>query len=537
MGESKGPEASQEGLGGHFRLVTFATSISRITGFVRDQLNAALFGAGWMSDAYFMAVRIPSLLRDLFAEGALSNAFIPSLTSRLGNREDAWKLASQVFSLFLLVTGGISALGILFAPQIVWVIAHGFIQAPDKFTLTVELTRYLFPVLTFVCMYALWMGTLNSLQKFTWPAFAPVFMNLTQIVAGILLLKVFKAATPLEELRNVRLWTLSMTLGMLFQWIVQIPAAGKQGVKFRWLWPPRHPGVGEMLRLMGPVVLSSSVLQVNILVNQFFASFLATGYVSYLYYGQRLFQLPYGIFGVSIATVIFPILALQSSQGKDEEFSDTLSKALSAGIFVMVPCTVGIWITARSAIHLAFEYGRFSPEAGQATAEATAIYALGLVGYTGVKVLQSAFYARKNSKIPVASSLCGMGINVGLNLMVFLFIADLHWRFWGLVLASAVGSTVNFIWLLTHLRKIKVALHWAFLAGESVKVLLCTAVMGLAAWFVAWSLVQHPIIWPRLTNFLCPVLIGGAIYYLLARWMKMNGLEWILGRRRREPQQ
>ncbi len=534
MANSKGPSAEHHGLDRHFRLVTFATSISRITGFVRDQLNAALFGAGWMSDAYFMAIRIPSLLRDLFAEGALSNAFIPSLTSRLGDREDAWKLASQVFSLFLLVTGVLSALGILFAPQIVWVIAHGFVQATNKFDLTVELTRYLFPVLMFVCMAALWMGTLNSLQKFTWPAFAPVFMNLTQIVVGVLLLKVFKTSTPMEELRNVRLWTLSMTLGMLFQWLVQVPAAKKQGVNFRWMWPPKHSGVSEMLRLMGPAVLSSSVLQINILVNQFFASFLATGYVSYLYYGQRLFQLPYGIFGVSIATVIFPVLAMQSSQKKEKEFSETLTKALSAGLFVMVPCTVGIWITARSAIRLAFEYGKFTTEAGQITAEATALYALGLVGYTGVKVLQSAFYARKNSKIPVASSLCGMGINVGLNLMGYLFITELHTRFWLLVLASAIGSTMNLLWLLTHLKKVEVSLHWTFLGREGIKILFGSALMGLAAWGVNEWLESHTILFPRLMNFLSPVIIGGGIYYLLARWMKMSGLSWVLGKGRRE---
>jgi putative peptidoglycan lipid II flippase len=534
MGDSKG-SASQSGLGGHFRLVTFATSISRITGFMRDQLNAALFGAGWMSDSYFMAIRIPSLLRDLFAEGALSNAFIPALTSRLDNREDAWKLASQVFTLLLLVTGGLSALGILFAPQVVWVIAHGFTQDPDKFTLTVQLTRFLFPVLAFVSMAALWMGTLNSLHKFTWPAFAPVFMNLIQIIAGVLLLKVYKAQTPMEEIRNVQLWTLSMTLGMLLQWLVQLPAAGKEGARFRLAWPPNHPGVGEMLRLMGPAVVSSSVLQVNILVNQFFASFLATGFVSYLYYGQRLFQLPYGIFGVSIATVVFPLLSRLSSEGKEGEFAETLSKALSAGLFVMVPCTVGIWITAKAACLLAFQHGRFTMEASQAAAEATAIYSLGLVGSTGVKILLPAFYARGNSKIPLYSSLWAMGVNAGLNLVGFLLVSDSHTRFWGLALASVMGSLVNLVWLLTHLNRVKVSLQWGFLGREGLKILLASTVMGLIAFGVNLYLENSPCIWPRVTNFLFPVLAGGFVYYLLARWMKMSGLVWVLGRRNREP--
>jgi len=535
MGESKVPEASHAGLGGHFRLVTFATSISRITGFVRDQLNAALFGASWMSDAYFMAIRIPSLLRDLFAEGALSNAFIPALTSRLGDRQDAWKLASQVFTLLLLVTGGLSALGILFAPQVVWVIAHGFIQTPDKFALTVELTRFLFPVLAFVSLAALWMGTLNSLHKFSWPAFAPVFMNLIQIIAGVLLLKVFKAETPLDEIRNIQLWTLSMTLGMLLQWLVQVPAARREGAQFRLTWPPNHKGVGEMLRLMGPAVVSSSVLQVNILVNQFFASFLATGYVTYLYYGQRLFQLPYGIFGVSIATVVFPLLSRLSSEGKDADFAETLSKALSAGLFVMVPCTIGIWITAKAACLLAFQHGRFTMEASQAAAEATAIYSLGLIGSTGVKILLPAFYARGDSKIPLVSSCWAMGVNAALNLAGFVLLENSHYRFWGLAFASVMGSLVNLVWLLTHLKRVKVSLHWVFLGGECLKISLASTLMGLMALAISGYLNVHPIFLPRLTNFLCPVLAGGLIYYLLARWMKMKGLEWVMGRRRVEP--
>ncbi len=518
-------------LGGHFRLVTFATSVSRVTGFVRDQLNAALFGASWVSDAYFMAIRIPSLLRDLFAEGSLSNAFIPAFTSRLSDRKDAWKLASQVFTLLLMVTGLLSALGILFAPQIVWVIAHGFIPTQDKFSLTIELTRILFPVLAFVSLAALWMGTLNSLYKFTWPAFAPVFMNLVQIIAGVLLLKVYKAETPLEEIRNVQLWTLSMTLGMLLQWLVQLPAARKEGSQFRLAWPPNHPGVGEMLRLMGPAVVSSSVLQVNILVNQFFASFLVTGYVSYLYYGQRLYQLPYGIFGVSIATVVFPLLSRLSSDGKNGEFAETLSKALSAGLFVMVPCTVGIWITAKAACLLAFQYGRFTMEASQAAAEATAIYSLGLVGSTGVKILLPAFYARGNSKIPLFSSLCAMITNAGLNFAGFLFIADSHMRFWGLALASGVGAMVNLVWLLSSLGKIGVQLHWGFLTKEAFKTIVASIVMGFLVWILLIKVQSFNLPWARLWNFTIPVLFGIAIYYFLTKAMRHKGLVWILGSR------
>jgi putative peptidoglycan lipid II flippase len=519
-------------LGGHFRLVTTATSVSRIAGYLRDTLNANLFGAGLVSDAYFMAVRIPSLLRDLFAEGALSNAFVPSLTARLEKEDhrDAWELMSQVFSLLLLVTGGLTALGILFAPQVVGVIAHGFMKDADKFQLTIQLTRILFPVLMFVSFAALWMGALNSMHRFTTPAFAPVFMNLTQIAMGVMLLKFWKSDNPQEEIRNIHLWACSMTLGMFFQWVSQLPEAWKSGIKVGWSWPPRHPGVMEMMKLMGPAVVSSSVVQVNLLVNQFFASFLPTGYVSYLYYGNRLFQLPFGILGVSIATVTFPLLARQSNTGKMEEFSQTLSRALSAGLFLMVPCTVGIWIVAKPACRLAFEYGRFTPQATQMAAEATALYALGLVGYTGVKILLPAYYARRNARKPLATSLVAIAANAGLNLLAFLYVNDPHVRFWGLALASVLGSLINMSLLLWGIEKIDVLLDWKFLRIQAGKILLASTLMGLTSWGTLQGLQELHLPGSRLSDFLVPVILGGLVYLGMAKALTLHGLEWILGR-------
>jgi len=517
-------------LGGHFRLVTLATSTSRITGYVRDTLNAALFGAGWASDAYFMAIRIPSLLRDLFAEGALSNAFVPSLTARLekDDRSDAWDLMSQVFTLLFLVTGFLSALGIFFAPQVVSVIARGFAPGSDKFLLTVELTRILFPVLLFVSLAALWMGTLNSLHRFTAAAFAPVFMNLTQIVVGVALLTVWKGSDMGDEIRNIRLWAAAMTLGMFFQWISQVPASWRAGVKVRWSWPPKHPGVTEMLKLMGPAVVSQSVLQVNLLVNQFFASFLSVGFITYLYYGNRLMQLPFGILGVSIATVTFPLLSRHANLGKSGEFSHTLSRALALGLFLMLPCTVGIWIVAEPACRLAFEYGRFTPEATRLAAEATALYALGLVSYTGVKILLPAYYAQRNTRVPLASSIAAMAANAGLNLTAFLFITDSHTRFRGLALASGLGATVNLLWLLLALPRVGVKLEWGFLTGETSKILLATLVMGLAAWGTLFGIRELNFPFARLIHFFLPVTLGVVVYFLTAKALGLTGLDWIL---------
>ena len=517
-------------LGRHFRLVTIATSISRVTGYVRDTLNAALFGAGMISDSYFMAIRIPSLLRDLFAEGALSNAFVPALTARLEqeNRSDAWELMSQVFTLLCLVTGGLTALGILFAPQVVGVIAHGFLADVNKFNLTVQLTRILFPVLVFVSFAALWMGSLNSMNRFTAPAFAPVFMNLTQIGMGAALLKFWPSGTPDEEIRKVQLWSIAMTAGMFFQWISQVPAAWKAGARVRWSWPPNHPGVREMLQLMGPAVISQSVMQVNILVNQFFASFLTVGYVTYIYYGNRLFQLPYGILGVSIATVAFPLLSRLSNAGKFEEFSEALSRALATGLFLMVPCTAGIWIVAKPACRLAFEYGRFSPEATQAAAEATILYALGLVGFTGVKILLPAYYARREARKPLIISLVSMAANVGLNLTAFLCVTDSHTRFWGLVLGSSLGSLINLVLLLRGLEKIKVSLHWDFLARETGKIMVAVSAMSLVTWGTLVGVQHLSLPGARLFDFLIPVSVGAGFYFWLAKLLGLSGLDWVL---------
>jgi putative peptidoglycan lipid II flippase len=521
-------------LGGHFRLVTAATSISRVTGYVRDTLNAALFGAGWISDAYFMAIRIPSLLRDLFAEGALSNAFVPVFTARLKGKDPqpVWELMSQVFVRLLLVTGALTVLGILFAPFVVDVIAHGFSGTPDKFQLTVELTRILFPVLIFVSMAALWMGALNSMNRFTAPAFAPVFMNLTQIVVGILLLKFWKSSDPMEDIRNMRLWAAAMTLGMLFQWLAQVPAGWKAGIRIRRVWPKPNKDVREILALMGPSVVSQSVLQVNLLVNQFFASFLAAGYVSYLYYGNRMMQLPFGILAVSIATVTFPLLSRQTVAGKEKHFSQTLTQALSAGLFLMVPCTVGIWIVAEPACRLAFQYGAFTPEAAHAAAQATALYALGLVGYTGVKILLPAYYAKRKARQALNASMVAMVVNAGLNLTAFLYVTDPDIRFWGLALASGLGAMVNLGLLLVGLPDIGVHLSWRFLVAEKIKILLGTACMGLGAWGTLRGLQGLVLPLDRLFHFALPVAVGALIYLVTARMMSMAGWEWVRGARK-----
>jgi putative peptidoglycan lipid II flippase len=284
-----------------------------------------------------------------------------------------------------------------------------------------------------------------------------------------------------------------------------------------------------MLRLMGPSVVSQSVLQVNLLVNQFFASFLAAGYVTYLYYGNRLMQLPFGVLGVSIATVSFPLLAKLAAKGERARFSNALNRALAAGLFLMVPCTVGIWIVAEPACRLAFEYGKFTPEATKAAAQATALYALGLVAYTGVKVLLPAYYAKGRTRDPLWGSLLAMGVNMGLNLGAFLFIEDTHMRFWGLALASGLGAFVNLGWLLAGARKVGIELDGALLGKETGRILAASAVMGLGAWAALKAVGALGLPWERLWDFFVPVLVGAWLYFWTTGLLGCEGRKWVMG--------
>lgn len=527
-----GKTASEAGhLGRHFRVVSLATAISRVTGFVRDSINGALFGAGWISDSYFMAIRIPSMLRDLFAEGALSSAFIPTFTRSLedgkGDPEDAWRLMSQVFTLLLLVVGSLVALGILFAPAVVDVIAHGFLAAPEKYRLTVALTRTLFPVLLFVSLAALWMGCLNAHHRFTVPAFAPVAMNLTLIVAGLYLLYVRPPASEADELSNMRFWTMATTVGMVFQWLIQVPSLRKLGWRFRFSFPPTHPGVFEMLVLMAPAVISQSVMQVNFLINQFFGSYLPHGDLSCLYYGNRLMQLPYGVFGVSIATVVFPLIARQAAQGDAKSVETTLSRAVEAAAFITIPCTVGLILTAQPITVLAFQRGKFDAAATALVTQATVLYVSGLFFYSSNKILVPAFYALKKSKWPLTAALCAMGADFVLNLSAFLLIDDMHLRFLALPSATILSGMVNFALLFYGLHRYGLRFDVRDLSRELVKISFATLGMALAVWGVLRGLDGLTLPGMRLWRVFAPITVGAGLYFVLARVLSCRGGQWL----------
>ncbi|MGH7739758.1 MAG: murein biosynthesis integral membrane protein MurJ [bacterium] len=518
-------------MGRHFRVVSLSTGLSRITGFARDMINAQLFGAGMLSDAYFSANRIPNLLRDLFAEGALSAALVPTLSKSLQkeNAEQTWELLSEVFTFLLLSLGLVVALGIVLAPWLVRLIAPGFLSDPVKFTLTVHLTQILFPVLLFVSMAAFCMGILNSHQKYAVSALAPIAMNLTLIAAGLWMIYAPDTA-PGSGLRNIYRWTLAASLGMALQWIVQVPSVWKLGGKIRLKWTFQHEGLFEILALMVPAIFSLSVTQIDLVLNQIFASFLPTGSVTCLNYGNRLMQLPYGVFGVSIATVVYPVISRQAAQADQTAFRATLSRALEACFFISIPCTVGLWLVSLPVCRLAFEHGEFLPASSLLVAEATCMYISGMFAQTGIKILTQSFYPIKKAKWPFWAALVNMITTAGLNLSAFLFISDTHTKFLMFPLATSFGALMNFIILLAGLERYNVHLDYKGMGKELVKILSSAAVMALVTWLALKSLQGFSFPGLKVISVFYPVAAGAAAYWGMVHWTQCASLHWIKNR-------
>ncbi len=456
-------------------VISGLTMVSRVFGYVRDGLGGALLGAGLANDAYLAAFRIPNLLRDLFAEGALSSAFIPTFTATFVNegRERAWRLVSLVVNLILLVMLGLVLLGELGAPLLVSAIVPGFRAIPEKLQLTVHLTRILLPFLAFISLAAVMMGILNSRDRFGLPAFAPVMLNLTMIAAGLFLCPLFGQAPE----RQVVGWAWGALAGGVMQLAIQVPAVWKQGFRWQPLLVWRDPGVRRIARLMGPAVIGLSITQINLFINTIIASFLPQGAVTYLYYGNRLMQLPLGVFGVAIATALLPTTATHLARGDRDKFVETLSFGLRLLMIITIPAAVGIIVLAEPINRLLFEYGRFSAEAVAAVAQASVYYTLGLVAYAGVKVIVPTYYALDDAATPVKVGVAAMAINILLNLALM---RPMGFR--GLALATSVSAFVNFFALMFLLRRRVGSLDGRRMFVSLLRVCLAAAAMGLVVW-------------------------------------------------------
>ena len=449
-------------------VVGAATLISRIFGFIRDVVIAWFFGAGLAADAFFVAFRIPNLLRRLFAEGSLSIAFIPVFTEYLASKgkAEAFSLARSAirFLSVLLVFAAIA--GILLAPLIVRVIAPGFIDSPEKLSLTITLTRIIFPYIFFICLVALCMGILNALGHFAAPALAPVLLNLAMICSVFLISP--HMADPVTGL------AIGVLIGGVLQLALQMPFLIKKGFYFWQKTKIYHPGLKKIGILMLPAIFGAAVYQINILVGTLLASLLPEGSISYLYYADRLVQFPLGIFAIAVATAVLPSLSRQAAINDFEGVRDTFGHAMKLVLFITVPAMAGLIVLREPIVALLFKRGAFDAEAVRLTASALLYYGMGLWAFSGVRIVVSTFYALQDTKTPVKIAVISISANILLGIILMGPLAH-----GGLALSTSLASILN-LGLLIRALKIKLGhLGMKNIMKSACKTVLCSAIMGV----------------------------------------------------------
>lgn len=443
------------------------TLLSRILGFVRDAVIARAFGAGAMTDAFFVAFRIPNLLRRLFAEGAFSQAFVPILGEYRATRtpEQTRLLVDHVAGMLLLALFVVTLLGVLAAPWVVYVSAPGFRDEPDKFALTVAMLRITFPYILFISLVALAGGILNTYSRFSVPAFTPVLLNLAMIAGALWL------APHLDPPVLALAW--GVFLGGVLQLAFQLPHLARLKLLPRPRLDFRDEGVWRILRLMGPAVFGVSIAQLSLLINTIFASFLATGSVSWLYYADRLMEFPTGMLGVALGTILLPSLSRHHATASHEEYAKLLDWGLRLTLLLALPATLALALLAVPLITTLFHYGEFSAHDVWMTREALVAYSLGLLGLIMVKVLAPGFYARQNIRTPVKIAVFTLLATQAMNLA---FIGPLKHA--GLALAIGLGACINAGLLYHHLRRAQIYRPQPGWGAFLARVLLALAVMG-----------------------------------------------------------
>ncbi|MDE3154988.1 MAG: murein biosynthesis integral membrane protein MurJ [Acidobacteriota bacterium] len=466
-----------------------ATLTSRLLGLVRDQVLAALFGAGNEMDALFVALRIPNLVRDLFAEGAMSAAFVPTFTSYLTRRgrEDAWRLGNNVVNGLILATGTLVVLGIVFAHPIVLALAGDFASVPGKIALTTKLARVTLPFLVFVALAAAMMGMLNSLHHYFIPALSPAMYNVALIACAIGLVPLMPS---LGEPRVMAV-AIGALVGGLGQMALQWPALRREGYRYRPRLEVRDPGLRQVLILMGPGTIGLAALQVNLFVTTLLATTQGTGAVSWLYYSFRLAHLPIGLFGVSIATAVLPAVSRHAAHDHLPGVRRTVADGLGLMFMLNIPATFGLIVLATPIVALIFQRGHFTAADTAATAAALRFYAIGLVGYSTVRIVSPTFYALHRSRIPVAVSIGAIALNLTLC------VALLPWLgYRGLALGPSLAALANASTLVWILSRQLDGLEGRRLAGTLVRIVFASALMGAAAlatsrWLASTTAVTH----------------------------------------------
>jgi putative peptidoglycan lipid II flippase len=510
-----------EGRGGILKsagIISAAIAASRVTGLVRESVLSWLFGAGATFDAYVLGYRIPNLARDLFAEGALSSAFIPTFSRYLATktREETRELSNVTGTLLIAITGTICVLGMVFAPVFVNLFAPGFHAVPGKFELATQLVRTMFPFLVVIALAAQAQGILNACHQFGVPAVSSSLFNIGSIAAGLALgywLGPRLGISPVEGM------AFGVLAGGLAQLAFQLPSVWRAGFAWRPRWDLRHEGVRDILKLMGPATLAGAALQINVLVNTRFAAGLhdaaghvMSGPVSWLSYAFRFQQLPLGLFGISIASATLPRIARSAALGNYAEFRDTLSRSVVMILLLTIPSSVGLAVFGESMIGIVYQHGRFLPFDTHQTAAALTCYAVGLSGAAVSRLAAPAFYALGDARTPMFVSMASVLVNAG---MAFAMVRGAGMGYAGLALSISTVSLFTAVALLALIRPRIGGLRGRQMLRSAAKILLAAAVMGL----VCLPLVR--LSHSRILNVLLGIPLGAGVFYAAALMLRI----------------
>lgn len=511
-------------------ITSVAVLASRITGLAREMALTRLFGAGAANDAFLLAFRIPNLTRDLFAEGALSSAFVPTFVEYLQKRSraDAAYLANLVATSIIVIVGAICLAGMYWAPELVSTFAPGFHQVPGKFEMAVRMTRIMSPFLLLVALAAQVMGILNACNQFALPALSSSMFNVGSLLCGLLVGHVLGphiGITPIEGMA----W--GVVFGGAIQLFAQVPSLVRHGFLFRPAVDLQHPGLLHIFKLMGPAILGNAAVQINVMVNSNFASQIndpVTGFngpVTWLACAFRFMQLPLGLFGVAIGGATLPAISRAAANGDMDDFRRTLSRSLGLVFLLTIPSSVGLLVIGDAIIGSLFEGGAFRAYDTHQTAAALAWFAAGLVGYAALKILVPAFYALKDSKTPMYISLASIATNYAI---VSTMTGQTAFGHAGLALSTAAVAITGSILQFLLLRGRVGGIYGRALLASVGKITLAAAAMGVVIWGAEWLVVQWlPTGRLRYLATLALALPSGvAIYYYICRALRIEELEF-----------
>ncbi|QQS41325.1 MAG: murein biosynthesis integral membrane protein MurJ [Acidobacteriota bacterium] len=530
-------------------IVSIAVMVSRVFGLAREMVFSRLFGAGYLFDAYQVGFKIPNLLRDLFAEGALSVAFVKVFTDYQVNvgEKEAWRLAALIFNGMAVVLSAIVVVGIIGAPYYVPLIAYGF--DPEKAALTVLLAQIMFPFILLVALAAVAMGVLNTKGRFGIPASASTAFNIVSIIVGVAAAYYLSGGgwTIPEDPGSVpempAQWAIiGMSIGTLFgglsQILIQVPSLIKVGYSFKPILSFTDKGVRRVMGLMGPAIIGTSAVQVKVMVDTFMVSGIEGGN-SWLPYAFRLMQFPIGVFGVAIGVAALPTLARLGSENKISEFRSTLSGSLGLVFLMTIPSACGLIVLGEPIIRLIYQGGAFNEIDTNMTAWALAAYSVGLAGYAAIKVLSPSFYALEDAKTPMYVSVASILVHVFLSYTLLVTFSDIGvsaerpsgYGHVGVALATSIVATINFLALVVLMRRKIKRIEARKIISSFVRIAAASALMSAAAWFTyryVSGVYEVKTLYVELFEALVPVLSGVVVFFAAAKALGVSELNQLI---------